>query len=284
MLSAVKLNRRSAAVVLGLVCSLGLARAQEDDELDDGLEGARREPRLVLLRAIDAMGGEDALRALKAATLSIERPSEESATRERHTLRVEGRQLHYALRGADGVGFDVVLAGPQAFLCDRGPEGQATHVEDLAADDAREAAYERDLLFMPLLLPALARDPQAALEHKGESSAGEEVIRAVVRPAPGNPGAAPFVIRLRFEPSSGLLTAAMGVVPCGANEGVKRYVEYREPKRVGALTLPHRYADQYGKVATMRDHPVAWTLDPALEPALFTRPTIVAPPALPPGE
>lgn len=272
------------AIVLGLSCSLGLARAQDDDELDDGLEGARREPRLVLLRAIEAMGGEDAVRALKSATLAIERPAEESATRERHTLRLDGRHLHYALRGADGVGFDVVLAGSQAFLCDRGPEGQATHVEDLSADDAREAAYERDLLFMPLLLVALANDPEAGLEHKGKNSAGEEVVRALVRPAVGNPGGAPFVVRLRFAPDTGLLTAAMGVVPCGANEGVKRYVEYREPKKVGALTLPHRYADQYGKSATMRDHPVAWTLDPALEATLFTRPAIAAPPTTTPPD
>jgi hypothetical protein len=261
--------------MFGLVCTFGLARAQEDDDLDQDLEDTRREPRLVLVRAIEAMGGEAAVRALKAAALSIERPSEESATRERHTLRLDGRLLHYALRGGDGVGFDVVLAGPQAFLCDRGPPpgSRATHVEDLAPDDAREAAYERDLLFMPLLLPALANDPAAGLEHKGRSSAGEEVIRAVVRPAPGNPGAAPFVIRLRFDATSGLLSAAMSIVPCGTNEGMKRYVEYREPKQVGALTLPHRYADQYGKVATVRDYPVAWTLDPAVEPALFARPT-----------
>ena len=281
------MTRRAPTLALAATaCALGAlvapplgpaaARAQDEDELDEGLDASRGDPRQVLLRALEAMGGADALRALRSAALSFDAEGE-AGLRERHTLQVEGRLLHYASRDPGGVGFDVVIARAAAFLCDRGPDGQATYVEDLTSDDAREGAYERDMLFMPLLLPGLVGEARAQLEHKGKSSTGEEVIKAVVHPAPGNPGAAPFVVRLRFDPTSGLLTTAMGTIPCGADQGRKRYLSYLEPRRVGPLVLPHRYADLRSKDVAPRDVPVAWALDAPVEAALFARPTAVAP-------
>ncbi|MCO5171688.1 MAG: hypothetical protein M9894_35745 [Planctomycetes bacterium] len=275
---------RSARRALTLPVALALAaagaagvvaRAQaQDDDMDEGLEGGAGEPKAVLQRAIDAMGGADALRALTAVAVTFDGGAEAGIT-ERHVLRLEGRQLHYASRDAGGAGFDVVIARGLAFLCDRGPDGKATFVDDLTAEDAREGAYERDMLFMPLLLPSLLADPRAALEHKGKSSQGEAVIKAVVHPVEGNPGATPFLVRLRFDPTSGLLTTAMGTVPCGADQGRKRYLSFQEPKRVGRLVLPHRYADQRAKDVAPREVAVSWALDAAAEPALFQRPTLL---------
>ncbi|MBX3469217.1 MAG: hypothetical protein KF878_20275 [Planctomycetes bacterium] len=266
------------ALAVGLLTTGGVLVADrvqaQDDELDEGLEGGQGEPRQVLQRAIEAMGGADALKAVVGAALTFDGGADAGVS-ERHTLRLDGRQLHYASRDAGGAGFDVVLARGAAFLCDRGPDGQATYVEDLAPEDAREAAYERDMLFMPLLLPSLLADPRAALEHKGKSSQGEAVIKAVVHPAEGNPGATPFLVRLRFDPTSGLLTTAMGTIPCGADQGRKRYLGFLEPKRAGRLLLPHRYADQRSKDVAPREVAVAWALDAAVEPALFQRPTLL---------
>ncbi len=260
-----------AAVVPG---APGLVRAQDEEDLDEGLEGSQGDPRQVLVRAVEAMGGAQALRSLATAALSFEADGD-AGLRERHTLALDGRRLHYASRDTGGVGFDVVIARGLAFLCDRGPDGTCTYVEDLTPDDAREGAYERDMLFMPLLLPALAIDPRAQLEHKGKNSTGEEVVKAIIGPAEGNPGAAPFIVRLRFDPATGLLTTAMGVVPCGADEGRKRYLSYQEWKRVGRLTLPHRYADQRGKDVAAREVAVTWTLDAPVDASTFARPTAV---------
>lgn len=255
--------------------ALTRAHAQDEtDDMDEGLEGAAGDPRQVLVRAIEAMGGADALRAVRSAALSFDAGGE-AGLRERHTLELAGRKLHYASRDTAKVGFDVVIAGPLAFLCDRGPEGGATYVEDLTPDDAREGAYERDVLFMPLLLPALLADPRAQLEHKGKNSTGEEVVKAIVHPAGGNPGAAPFIVRLRFDPATGLLTTAMGTIPCGADEGRKRYLSYQEPKQVGRLTLPHRYADQRGKDVAAREVAVEWALDVPVDASTFARPTTI---------
>lgn len=274
------MTRVVPALLLAVLAALGgallpcaPARAQdESDEMDEGLEGGPGDPRQALLRAIEAMGGAAAVRSVGTAALSFEAGGE-AGLRERHTLALAGRKLHYASRDASGVGFDVVIAGPLAFLCDRGPNGAATYVEDLSPDDAREGAYERDMLFMPLLLPVLADDPRAQLEHKGKNSQGEEVVKAIVHPAAGNPGGAPFIVRLRFDPATGLLTTAMGTIPFGVDAGRKRYLSYQEPRKVGALTLPHRYADQRGKDVAAREVAVTWALDVPVDASTFARPT-----------
>lgn len=283
MIRSTSWTRVASALVLGALVGLGgllpdapgLVRAQDEEDLDEGLQGAG-DPRQVLARAVEGMGGAEALRAVTTAALSFDAGGE-AGLRERHTLALAGRKLHYASRDSERVGFDVVIARDLAFLCDRGPDGTATYVDDLTPDDAREGAYERDMLFMPLLLAQLAADPRAQLEHKGKNSQGEEVVKAIVTPAEGNPGAAPFIVRLRFDPATGLLTTAMGTIPCGADEGRKRYLSYQEPKKVGRLTLPHRYADQRGKDVAPREVAVAWTLDVPVDASTFARPTTVTP-------
>jgi hypothetical protein len=260
--------RVQLAVIACAVAPLVAAQDLEEESAGTG------DARATIARALAAMGGPDAARAVRAAALSVQTAAE--APRERHTLVLAGRQLHQASRGQDGVGFDVTLARDQAFLCDRGPDGTVSFLEDLAIEDAREVAYERDLLWMPLLLAQLADDPAAALEHKGKNSAGEEVLKATITPAPGNPGALPFVVRLRFAADTGLLAGAMGVIPCGSDAGKKRWLSYRDPQRVGALTLPHLLVDQRGEGEAAREVPVGWELDPQVDAALFARPKLEA--------
>lgn len=272
-------RRGVAALIVALLA--GGAWAQEEE--DDGLGAAApAEARAVVARGLEAMGGLAEVEALKAAALRIE--AGEGAVQERHTLRLAGRFLHYASRQPNRTGFDVVLAGPVAFLCDRDPEGKATYVEDLAPQDAREGAYERDVLFMPLLLAALVKDAKAGLEHKGRTSAGEDVVKATVLPAEGAAGE-PFVLRLKFDPQSKRLAGVMGVIPCGADAGKKRYLGFLEWRQLEGkkLWLPHRISDARDRTGpggagaraeSAREYAVAWELDPALDAALFERPKL----------
>lgn len=246
---------------------LGRVSAQEEDE---GLgTAAPAEARAVLARGIEAMGGFQATSAIRAAVLTME--AAKGAVQERHTLRLAGRHLHYASRQPNGAGFDVVLAGPLGFLCDRGPDGASTYSEELAPEDVKEGAYERDVLFMPLLLGLLLEDPRSSLEHRGRNSVGEVVVKATVPPA-AEQKADPFVVRLKFDPTSRRLTGVMGTVPLGAEAGRKRYVTFDDWRQVGAVLLPHRLLDARDPEAPPRQVDVSWTLDPALDPALFTRP------------
>jgi hypothetical protein len=278
--------RRALGLAAGVALALAAAGALAQDEDDEGLQQSPGDPQKLVLRAVDAMGGLAAVRAIGAAALDLQTsaaPDDGPTIRERHTLRVDGRLLHYASRQPDGVGFDLVVARTLAFVCDRGPDGKASYVEDLSAEDAREGAYERDMLFLPLLLPTLALDPRAQLDHRGKTSLGEEVVRAVIQPAEGNPGAAPFIVRLRFDPASGALTGAMGTIPCGQDRGKKRYLTFRDPTRTGALLLPRAYVDQRDKDEEGRELAVTWTLDPPLTPDLFERPAVPAAEAAPGG-
>lgn len=272
----------AGAVAIGAVLLLGWpgpwgpaqAAAQEEDE---GLgTAAPAEARAVVARGIEAMGGFQATSAIRAAVLKIE--AGQAAVQERHTLKLAGRHLHYASRQPSGAGFDVVLAGPLGFLCDRAPDGSSTYSEDLSPEDVKEGAYERDVLFMPLLLGALLEDPRSSLEHRGRNSIGDVVVKATVPPA-ADQQADPFVVRLKFDPTSRRLTGVMGTVPLGAEAGRKRYVTFDDWRKVGAVLLPHRLLDARDPEQPPREVVVSWTLDPTLDPSLFTRPTAATKPA-----
>ncbi|RMG07120.1 MAG: hypothetical protein D6731_24335 [Planctomycetota bacterium] len=260
---------RALVLVLLACCAGAPARAQDDDP---GLGPGPGSAPALLERAVEAMGGEDALRAVSTAVLRIV-PSKSAPLLERHSLRLRGRWMHYASRRRSGAGFDVVLAGPQAFLCDRDATGRATYVEDLAPADAREGGYERDILFMPLLLVHLL-DARAPMDARGPNSVGDEVVR--VRIPPAGPHDAPFVIRLRFDADTHLLRASMGAIPWGTDKGKKRYCFYEDyrPLGRGGILLPHRYSDQRGKKARPRKFRVEWELDRKLPGALFLRPRV----------
>ncbi len=271
--------RRVGWLELGALSSLVLAgawtagaRAQDVD--DEGLPAAPGEARTVVGKSLEAMGGAEAVGAVRAAAIAIE-PAE-GGPRERHSLRLEGRLFHYQSRHAGGTGFDIVLARDLAVLSDRGPEGQVTYVEDLAADDAREGGYERDVLFMPLLLPALLADARAQLDHRGKTTTGEDVVRALVHPPEGAAGE-PYYLRLRFDPETRLLSGVMGAIPVGRDAGRKRYVTFLDWRPVGKLKLPHKFVDKRDKDAPPREVVIAWTLDPELPADLFTRPAAPAP-------
>lgn len=274
------------AVAVGAAFTLGgpdrggptPSAAQEEDE---GLgSAAPAEARAVVARAIEAMGGFEALSALRTAALTIE--ADANAVQERHVLKLAGRHLHYASRQPSGAGFDVVLAGAVGFLCDRRPDGSSTYSEDLAPADVQEGAYERDVLFMPLLLGQLLVDPRSGLEHKGRNSVGEVVVKATVPPA-AEQKADPFIVRLKFDPASRRLTGVMGAIPLGAEAGRKRYVTFDDWRQVGPVHLPHRLVDARNPEAPPREIRVTWALDPALDPNLFSRPATTAGSAAPPG-
>ncbi|MBL4846542.1 MAG: hypothetical protein JKY65_13530 [Planctomycetes bacterium] len=241
-----------------------------------GLKKPPSEARAVVMQAVDAMGGRRALAAVKASVLSID--PQGAPIFERHTLRVEGRLMHYASRRKSGAGFDVVVGGGQAFLCDRSKQGAATYVEDLTRKDALEGAYERDVLFMPFLLLKLAKKG-AKLDYRGVNSRGHHVIKALVVPDPKAKGERPFTIRLRFDKDAKFLIAAMGVVPLGQDKGKKRYYEYLDYKtiRFGAhkLILPHKISDQRGKGAKPREFKAHWKINPTLSPSMFVRPQVL---------
>lgn len=270
------MRRAIGAVALGLVLLGGgvyvAARAQDGADDDEngsaGIGLAPGEATATVTRAILAMGARDARLQNAVMTVQAEGPE----LRERHTLRLDGRYMHYASRRPSGAGFDVVLARRAAFLTDRNPAGEVTYVEDLGEHDAQEGAYERDVLFMPLLLPTLL-ERGARMESRGRNSVGDEVIRALVPPAVESP-AQPFVIRLRFAKDTGFLVSAMGVVPCGADQGKKRYCTFDDYRKVEGsdVYLPHTISDQRGKDQTPRTFKVRWTLNADLPATLFVRP------------
>jgi hypothetical protein len=226
----------------------------------------------VVVRAVEAMGGRAALAQIRSAVMTVD--AEPNQIQERHTLRLEGRYLHYASRRPSGAGFDVVLAREQAFLCDRDPEGNASYVEELTPQDAQEGAYERDILFMPLLLPLLLEE-RARLDYRGRNSVGDDIVRALIRPPPLSSGE-PFVVRLRFDHRTHLLTSTMGIVPRGVDKGKKRYCRYGDYRLVKGrevrTLLPHRISDQRGKDESSREFDVEWRLNVELSAELFLKP------------
>ncbi|MDC3379345.1 hypothetical protein OAX78_03590, partial [Planctomycetota bacterium] len=256
----------SLAIALGVAAWVATAHAQDGDE---GLGPAPGEPRAVLSAALEAMGGRATLSRVRTAVVTIDNGP--GQVRERYVLRSEGRFFHYSSRRQSGAGFDVVLTGPVSFLCDRKADGSARRVEELPAADTGEAAYERDVLFMPLLLPALLADEGSRLQLRGLNSAGEQVVRAVVRPPRGAVGE-PFVVRLKFNPETKLPVGVMGAIPSGPEEGKKRYTDFSDYREVGGLTLPHGYSDARGRDAEPREFSVSWTVNPDLPPDLFVRP------------
>jgi hypothetical protein len=255
-----------------LALALGATSAHAQSGSEGGIGPAPREARAIIARAVRAMGGKEALLELRTAVMSVD-PSEKARIQERHSLKLKGRWMHYASRRRSGAGFDVILARGQTFLCDRDPKGNATYVEDLTPRDAKEGSYERDILFMPLLL-VLLLEKNARMDYRGKNSVGDVVIRAQVRP-PDKSGQ-PFVIRLRFDKTTHLLTAAMGTVPWGTDKGKKRYCFYSDYRAVGpkGIKLPHELKDQRGKSARARTFTVTWELDKALPPEMFLRPNV----------
>lgn len=258
-----------AGLTLIAVCLAGAEAAAQEEE---GLGPAPNEARAVVARAVQSMGGRKALAGVRVAVMSVDPAGGE--IRERHTLIVPRRLMHYGSRRPSGAGFDVVLGPDRGFLCDRDKSGQATYVEDLAPDDVLEGGYERDILFMPFLLPQLL-EGGARMDYRGKNSEGEEVVRALIEAPRGSEGR-PFTIRLRFDPVTHLLTAAMGVVPWGQDKGKKRYCEYRDYAPIDGtpVRLPGRLADQRGRDEHPRTFRVKWTLNPDLPDDLFKRPEL----------
>ncbi|MGE0707105.1 MAG: hypothetical protein AB7N76_34885 [Planctomycetota bacterium] len=270
----------AVAALLALSCGgwpagAGVAWAQDDDD-DEGVGPAPLEARAVVARAVKALGGKEALEAVRTATLLID--PKDGPIRERHVLRVEGRVMHYASRRKSGAGFDVVVGGGQAFLCDRDAKGVATFVEDLNEKDTCEGAYERDILFLPLLLLGLLEDKDAKMDYRGRNSKGHEVIRARISPPPGAKHERPFTIRIQIDKDTNLPVAAMGIVPLGQDKGKKRYCEYQDYAEVsvgrGKVRLPRTIHDQRGKGLPSRTFQVRWQLNPELPPSLFVRPQV----------
>jgi hypothetical protein len=225
-------------------------------------------------KAVLAMGGARAVEDVKTAVMTV--GAKPGQIQECHSLKLAGRSMHYASRRSSGAGFDVVLSGGRSFLCDRNAKGEATYVEDLSARDAKEGSYERDIMFMPLLLTLLL-DKNARMDYRGKNSVGDFIVRAQIRPPRAKNGE-PFVIRLRFDRQSHLLTAAMGTVPWGTDKGKKRYCFYGGYKsvRVGSarVRLPHELKDQRGKDTKAREFKVTWELNKRLPPEFFLRPNV----------
>ena len=246
-----------------LVCCVALGVANSSSAQDTSREG-----RAAVERCLEAMGGRARLREVRAAAIEIQA---KASIKERHTLLLPSRALHYASRREGGAGFDVVVKGEQGFLCDRDPEGKTSYVEDLTEADLLEGAYERDVLFMPLLLEQLLANPQTRYDSRGPNSVGDLVVRVLVHPPQGATGK-PFVVRLRFDKSSHLLVQSMGLVPCGADEDKKRFFSYGDYRAVNGVKLPTSYSDERGKGTKPRTYRVKWALNPKLPQTLFTRP------------
>jgi hypothetical protein len=257
----------SAAVVVGLLMG-SPAFAQ-----GDGLGPAPAEAKAIVAKAVIAMGGRPALSDVKVVIMAVD--AKPGRIRESHTLKLAGRFMHYASRRSSGAGFDVVLARGKSFLCDRNAKGEVTYVEDLTARDAKEGSYERDIMFMPLLL-TLLMEKNARMDYRGKNSVGDSIVRAQIRPPSAKTGD-PFVIRLRFEKASGLLRAAMGTVPWGTDKGKKRYCFYEDYRfvKVGSsrIRLPTKLKDQRGKSSKPREFGVSWKVNPPVPAATFKRPT-----------
>ncbi len=256
--------------MLGILSWLEPAQAQKRDT--DGLGPAPAEARAIIMRAVTAMGGPEKVKAVRAAVMKVN--AKKGQIQETHSLLLKGRYMHYASRRASGAGFDVVLAKGRTFLCDRNAQGVVTYVEDLTKMDAREGSYERDIMFMPLLLPLLLQK-NARMDMRGKNSKGDLVVRAQIRP-PSMKTGEPFVIRLRFDKKTNLLRAAMGTVPWGTDKGKKRYCYYEDYREVAGrfIKLPHQLRDQRGKSAKPRSFGVTWTLNKALPTAMFLRPNL----------
>lgn len=264
--------RRALQVIamLGVLVWLQPAQAQKRDS--GGVGPAPAEARAVVLKAVEAMGGKAAVESVRTAIMTVD--AKKTKIQEQHSLQLKGRYMHYASRRASGAGFDVVLAKGRTFLCDRNRKGEVTYVEDLSALDAKEGSYERDIMFMPLLLPLLL-EKNARMDVRGKNSKGDLVVRAQIRPPSPKTGE-PFVIRLRFDRQTHLLTAAMGTVPWGTDKGKKRYCYYDQYRatRLNGVKLPHLIKDQRGKAAKPRAFGVTWELNKQFPKAKFLRPNL----------
>jgi hypothetical protein len=238
----------------------------------DGLGPAPAEAKAIVGKAVTAMGGRPALSDVAVAVMVVD--AKPGRIKESHTLKLNGRFMHYASRRSSGAGFDVVLARGKSFLCDRNAKGQVTYVEDLTARDAKEGSYERDIMFMPLLLPLLL-EKNARMDYRGKNSVGDPIVRAQIRP-PSTKTGDPFVIRLRFDKESGMLRAAMGTVPWGTDKGKKRYCFYEDYRGVDVgsnrIRLPTKLKDQRGKSKKPREFGVSWKINPSLGADAFKRP------------
>ena len=259
ILQGMDLLRRSSCVASAALLLLCAAPARSQDS------ASTRTGRAAVERCVEAMGGRARLREVRSAAIEIQA---KASIKERHTLLLPSRALHYASRREGGAGFDVVVKGDKGFLCDRDPEGKTSYVEDLTEADLLEGAYERDVLFMPLLLEQLLADPRTRYDSRGPNSVGDVVVRVLAHPANGAVGE-PFVIRLRFDKTSHLLVQSMGLVPCGADEGKKRFFSYGDYRAVGELKLPSSYSDERGKGTKPRAYRVTWSLNPKLSPTFM---------------
>jgi hypothetical protein len=263
---------RSLVLMCAVLGPVVPALAQDDEAgLDPRTSAQARE---ILGQAVEAMGGRRVLQRITTAVLDVESPG---ALRERHSLRMDGRYLHYSCRRPSGRGFQVVLARGLTFLCDCDSEGDPLRVEDLSEADAQEGAYERDTLFMPLLLLSLLEDPSTPLDYRGTNSEGEEVIRVLIRPPFEDDPGRPFLVRMRFDPDTHLLKAAMGNIPCGRDTGLKRWFTYDGWEEVArGIILPTRYGDQRGEDMPVNEYGVSWQLNREFAPTMFTRPHVPA--------
>lgn len=267
---------RIPLLVVPLLALPSAALAQKKDD-DAGIGPAPKEARAVVARAVRAMGGKRALLAVVNAAMTVK--VKKGQIQERHTLKVDGRVMHYRSRRASGAGFDVVVGGGQAFLCDRSKQGRATFVQDLKGRDAVEGAYERDVLFMPVLLAFLLKD-KARMDYRGKNSKGDLVVRARITPTKRAKQERRFTIRLLFDKKTHMLTSAMGVVPWGHDKGKKRYCTYSDYKVVKRtklkrrILLPHTLSDQRGRKEKARVFQVRWELNATLSTSLFVRPSL----------
>ena len=126
ILQGMDLLRRSSCVASAALLLLCAAPARSQDS------ASTRTGRAAVERCVEAMGGRARLREVRSAAIEIQA---KASIKERHTLLLPSRALHYASRREGGAGFDVVVNGDKGFLCDRDPEGKTSYVEDLTEDE-----------------------------------------------------------------------------------------------------------------------------------------------------
>lgn len=194
-----------------------------------------QDAKAILKQAADQAGGLENLRKLRTFAISVKNPE----IVEVHVIRLSTRMSYFRALMPDKTSLEIVLAQQNTFIVERSKEGKAMKVEELNPTEAREAAYDRDMFLLPVLLPFFHDDEAATPKFEGTSNNGHPLISVTLPKAPQSHGQAVRYM-LKFSKKTGRLVGAKSVIPAGPNKGKQRAIIFSNYKAVKNLSLPRQ--------------------------------------------
>ena len=210
-----------------------------------------RRAREVWMRAIEATGGLDSLRALQDVSVQMrgarhlrgqsvraDPPYDAPASTGSLVLDVRGGRLRWEEAGAFSAGFPfhtlIVTEGRQRFAAD------LLQRRVTAGGNAALSAHQPFLERLPhhILLDQL--DRAASLRWLGEAAANGVRYHVVAGAAPAGPGGPPVVRTFHFDAGTGLLAKVENVAPDPVTGDAVQEIVFADYRRVGPLMVPTR--------------------------------------------